>query len=70
MNPCSPSGHPAREDADDPRCEDREPDGDSPEREPDQVGDHEQDPEEDRQAAPLQVVRDDEANGVRAPACR
>ena len=48
----------------DPRCKDGEDDRDRPEHDPDEVRDGEEEAEEDREARPLEVVRDDDADRV------
>ena len=60
-----PFGHAAREDADQPGGEHREPHGNAPEREPDEVRDDEEESEEDRQPAAAEIVGDDEMDRVR-----
>ena len=60
-----PLGHAAHEDADQPGGEYREPHGDAPEREPDEVRDHEEDAKEHRQPAAVEIIGDDEVDRVR-----
>ena len=65
MNVVQPVRHPAREDPDEPGRDHGEADGDAPDREPDEVRQGEEKPEEDRQPVPLEVVRDDEVDRMR-----
>ena len=60
-----PLWQPAGDEHDEPAEDRHEEDGDAPKRDPDQVRDGEDQPEEDSQPRTLQVVLDDHADGVR-----